>query len=213
MDWNFIFFANSVLLGAGLAMDAFSVSIVNALSEPDMKRTKRCLVAGVYAFFQFAMPIIGWLCVHTVAEKFTAFQKFIPWIALSLLAYIGIKMIAESLRGQSEECKACEKKSCQNCALRTTNVLALGTLLLQGIATSIDALSVGFATARYGALMALVSSLIIAGVTFAICMAGLLIGRAAGKRLSDRAQILGGAILIFIGLEIFVRGVFLQPLR
>ncbi|MBQ7620419.1 MAG: manganese efflux pump, partial [Treponema sp.] len=69
-------------------------------------------------------------------------------------------------------------------------------------------LSVGFATARYDALMALVSSLIIAGVTFAICMAGLLIGRAAGKRLSSRAQILGGAILIFIGLEIFVRGLF-----
>lgn len=208
MDWNFIFFANSVLLGAGLAMDAFSVSIVNALAEPGMSRAKRCLVAGVYAFFQFAMPMIGWLCVHTVAEKFTAFQKFIPWIALALLAYIGIKMIVESLRGQSEECKGCQKSDCKNCAARTTSVLAFGALLLQGIATSIDALSVGFATAEYNALMALVSSLIIALVTFAICMAGLLIGRAAGKRLSDKAQILGGAILIFIGLEIFVRGVF-----
>lgn len=206
MDWNFIFFANSVLLGAGLAMDAFSVSIVNALSEPDMKRTKRCLVAGVYAFFQFAMPMIGWLCVHSIAEKFTAFQKFIPWIALILLLYIGAKMIVESLRGQSEECKACEKKSCQNCEARKTSSLAFGLLLLQGIATSIDALSVGFATAQCNALMALVSSLIIALVTFAICMAGLLIGRAAGKRLSDRAQIFGGAILIFIGLEIFIRG-------
>lgn len=206
MDWNFIFFANSVLLGAGLAMDAFSVSIVNALSEPDMKRTKRCLVAGVYAFFQFAMPMIGWLCVHSITEKFTAFQKFIPWIALILLLYIGAKMIVESLRGQSEECKACEKKSCQNCEARKTSSLAFGLLLLQGIATSIDALSVGFATAQYNALMALVSSLIIALVTFAICMAGLLIGRAAGKRLSDRAQIFGGAILIFIGLEIFIRG-------
>ena len=206
MDWNFIFFANSVLLGAGLAMDAFFVSIVNALSEPDMKRTKRCLVAGVYAFFQFAMPMIGWLCVHSIAEKFTAFQKFIPWIALILLLYIGAKMIVESLRGQSEECKACEKKSCQNCEARKTSSLAFGLLLLQGIATSIDALSVGFATAQYNALMALVSSLIIALVTFAICMAGLLIGRAAGKRLSDCAQIFGGAILIFIGLEIFIRG-------
>ena len=206
MDWNFIFFANSVLLGAGLAMDAFSVSIVNALSEPDMKRTKRCLVAGVYAFFQFAMPMIGWLCVHSITEKFTAFQKFIPWIALILLLYIGGKMIVESLRGQSEECKACEKKSCQNCEARKTSSLAFGLLLLQGIATSIDALSVGFATAQYNALMALVSSLIIALVTFAICMAGLLIGRAAGKRLSDHAQIFGGAILIFIGLEIFIRG-------
>ena len=208
MDWNFIFFFNSLLLGTGLAMDAFSVSIVNALSEPQMSLKKRCLVAGTYAFFQFTMPMIGWLCVRAIAEKFTAFQKFIPWIALVLLLYIGGKMIIESLLDKSEECKACEKQSCQNCAERKTSSLALGLLLLQGIATSIDALSVGFATARYDALMALVSSLIIAGVTFAICMAGLLIGRAAGKRLSSRAQILGGAILIFIGLEIFVRGLF-----
>lgn len=200
-----MFFANSFLLGVGLAMDAFSVSIVNALSEPGMSRKKQCLVAGTYAFFQFTMPMIGWICVHAIAEKFTAFQKFIPWIALALLAYIGAKMIIESLRGQDEECKACGKKSCQNCAARKTNSLALSTLILQGVATSIDALSVGFATARYGALMALASSLVIALVTFAICMAGLLIGRAAGKRLSDRAQIFGGAILIFIGLEIFIR--------
>lgn len=154
------------------------------------------------------MPMIGWLCVRAIAEQFTAFQKFIPWIALVLLLYIGGKMIIESLLDKSEECKACKKKSCQNCAERKTSSLAFGLLILQGIATSIDALSVGFATARYDALMALVSSLIIAGVTFAICMAGLLIGRAAGKRLSSRAQILGGAILIFIGLEIFVRGLF-----
>ena len=208
MDWNFIFFLNSALLGVGLAMDAFSVSIVNALSEPDMKCGKRFLTAGVYAFFQFAMPMIGWLCVHTVAEKFTAFQKFIPWIALTLLLYIGIKMIWESLHSDNKECKACAKKTCENCASRKTSRLALGLLLLQGIATSIDALSVGFATAEYRLAMALVSSLIIAAVTFAICMAGLLIGRAAGKRLSDRAQIVGGCILIFIGIEIFVRGIF-----
>ena len=208
MNWSLLFFANSVLLGVGLAMDAFSVSIVNALSEPDMKCGKRFLTAGVYAFFQFAMPMIGWLCVHTVAEKFTAFQKFIPWIALILLLYIGIKMIWESLRSDNQECKACKKNTCKDCASRKTSRLALELLLLQGIATSIDALSVGFATAEYGLAMALVSSMIIAVITFAICMAGLLIGRAAGKRLSDRAQIVGGCILIFIGIEIFVRGIF-----
>lgn len=208
MNWSLLFFANSVLLGAGLAMDAFSVSIVNALSEPDMKCGKRFLTAGVYALFQFAMPMIGWICVHTIAQKFTAFQKFIPWIALVLLLYIGIKMIWESLHSDNKECKACKKTTCANCASRKTSRLALGLLLLQGIATSIDALSVGFATAEYGLAMALASSLIIAAVTFAICMAGLLIGRAAGNRLSDRAQILGGCILIFIGTEIFVRGVF-----
>lgn len=206
MNWSLLFFANSVLLGAGLAMDAFSVSIVNSIQEPDMKYDKRFLTAGVYALFQFAMPMIGWICVHTITEKFTAFQKFIPWIALTLLLYIGIKMIWESIHSDNKECKACAKKTCENCASRKTSRLALGLLLLQGIATSIDALSVGFAIAEYGAPMALAASLIIAIVTFIICMAGLLIGRAAGKRLSDRAQIVGGCILIFIGIEIFVRG-------
>lgn len=208
MDWNFIFFANSILLGVGLAMDAFSVSIVNAIAEPKMRRPRRCAIAGVYAFFQFLMPMIGWICVRTVARIFTAFQKFIPWIALALLAYIGAKMIVESLRGQSEECKACQKRDCQNCAANNSKPLALATLLLQGIATSIDALSVGFTIADYKVPMAAAACLIIAAVTFAICMAGLLIGKAASKNLSARAQIVGGAILIFIGAEIFIRGIF-----
>lgn len=208
MNWNFIFFANSALLGVGLAMDAFSVSIVNALAEPKMGRARRCAIAGVYALFQFAMPMIGWLCVHTIARIFTAFQKFIPWIALALLAYIGAKMIVESLRSQNEECKACQKRDCQNCASNPAKPLALATLLLQGVATSIDALSVGFTIAEYKAPMAAAACLIIAAVTFAICMTGLLIGKAASKNLSARAQIAGGAILIFIGAEIFVRGVF-----
>ena len=204
-----MFFANSILLGVGLAMDAFSVSIVNAMAEPNMSRRRQCAVAGVYAFFQFIMPMIGWLCVHTIAQAFSAFQKFIPWIALLLLLYIGGKMIFESLAPQSKECKDCSKKSCAGCEASRQKPPTLAVLALQGIATSIDALSVGFTIAEYGALMAAVSALIIAFVTFGICMTGLLIGKAAGKKLSDRAQFFGGCILIFIGIEIFVRGVFL----
>ena len=82
--------------------------------------------------------------------------------------------------------------------------------MIQGIATSIDALSVGFTIADYGLVMALVASLIIAVVTFAICMAGLLIGKKAGNHLSTKATVLGGIILIGIGIEIFVKGVFLS---
>ncbi|MBO7124105.1 MAG: manganese efflux pump [Treponema sp.] len=208
MNWSLLFFANSVLLGVGLAMDAFSVSIVNAISEPNMWAKKRCLVAGVYAFFQFIMPMIGWICVRTIAQIFTVFQRFIPWIALILLLYIGVKMIVESIRSQSQECKNCKKKDCGGCSANKTKPLSLATLLLQGIATSIDALSVGFTIAEYGTAMAAAASLIIAAVTFAICMTGLLIGKAAAKNLSARAQIFGGCILILIGIEIFVRGVF-----
>lgn len=196
---DFVFFFNSVLLGAGLAMDAFSVSIANGLNEPGMKKSKMCLVAGTYGFFQFAMPMTGWLCVHLVAEKFVEFQKFIPWIALILLVYIGGKMIVESVRGSGGEE---EEKS-------GPSVLGFGTLMVQGVATSIDALSVGFTISDYNLTSSLVACLIIAAVTFMISMSGLVGGKKIGSRLSGKAEIVGGIILAGIGIEIFVKGMFL----
>ena len=196
MEWNLIFFVNSVLLGVGLAMDAFSVSIANALSESSMKKSRMCFIAGVYAFFQFAMPMIGWICVHTIVEYFSKFEVLIPWIALALLLWIGGKMIWEAVHGEEDE------------AAEVTAKLTFATLMIQGVATSIDALSVGFTIADYGLLMALVASLIIAGVTFVICMTGLLIGKKAGDKLGAKATLFGGLILVGIGIEIFVKGVF-----
>ena len=186
------FFLNSAALGVGLAMDAFSVSCANGLHEPKMKPPRMALIAGVYAFFQFLMPMIGWLCVHTIAEHFAAFQRFIPWIALVLLLWIGGGMLREGIRGEESE---------------EARPLTAGILLLQGIATSIDALSVGFTIAEYPLAAALTASLIIAVVTFGICLGGLLIGRRVGTALSGKASILGGIILIFIGLEIFLRNI------
>ena len=202
MEWNLIFFANSVLLGVGLAMDAFSVSIANALSESQMKKSRMCFIAGVYAFFQFAMPMIGWICVHTIVEYFSKFEVLIPWIALALLLWIGGKMIWEAVHGEEEETADTDGSS-------AAAKLTFLTLLIQGVATSIDALSVGFTIADYGLLMALVASLLIAGVTFAICMTGLLIGKKAGDKLGAKATLFGGLILVGIGIEIFVKGVFL----
>ena len=200
MEWNLIFFVNSVLLGVGLAMDAFSVSIANALSESTMKKSRMCFIAGVYAFFQFAMPMIGWICVHTIVEYFSKFEVLIPWIALALLLWIGGKMIWEAVHGEEDE--AAEEGDLS--AARLT----FATLMIQGVATSIDALSVGFTIADYGLLMALVASLLIAGVTFAICMTGLLIGKKAGDKLGAKATLAGGLILVGIGIEIFVKGLF-----
>ncbi len=206
MDWNFMFFMNSILLGVGLAMDAFSVSLANGLNEPKMKAGRMSFIAGVYAFFQFAMPMIGWICVHTIAEIFTSFQKFIPWIALLLLLYIGGKMIIETVL---ENKKSKEQGNDENeDSAAKAKVLGFGTLMVQGIATSIDALSVGFTIADYNWIMALVAGLIIAAVTFAICVAGLFIGKKAGDKLAGKANILGGVILIAIGIEIFVKGIF-----
>ncbi len=197
MEWNFIFFFNSVLLGVGLAMDAFSISLANGLNESHMKKKRMCFIAGIYAFFQFAMPMIGWICVHTVVEYFNRFSTFIPWIALLLLCYIGGKMIWEAFH-EGDEAGLEEK----------TGKLSLTVLLIQGLATSIDALSVGFTIADYNLLMALASALVIAVVTFGICMTGLIIGKKAGKHLSSKATVFGGIILIGIGIEIFIKNVF-----
>lgn len=193
MEWSLVFFLNSALLGVGLAMDAFSVSMANGLHDPQMGRGTMAKIAGTFAVFQAAMPMIGWICVHTIVEMFSSFETFIPWIALALLGYIGGKMLLDGIRGEETE-EAAE--------------LSAGALLMQGVATSIDALSVGFTIAEYGWLMALVCALIIAAVTFVICAAGLAIGKKFGTKLSGKASILGGVILIAIGLEIFITGVF-----
>lgn len=194
MNLGFTFFFNSILLGVGLAMDAFSVSLANGLNEPDMKRRKMCGVAGMFGFFQALMPIIGWVCIHTIVQYFKSFEKLIPWIALILLCYIGGKMLYDGIKNKEDETEK-------------SGVGFLG-LVVQGIATSIDALSVGFTIADYDIISAVLASLIIALVTFIICMAGLVIGRQAGTRLAGKAGIFGGAILIFIGLEIFITGIF-----
>ena len=195
MNWDFVFIINSILLGIGLAMDAFSVSMTNGLNEPKMKIFRMNMIAGVYALFQFIMPMIGWVCIHTIVVYFQSFDKFIPWIALILLAYIGGKMLIEGIKNKDEEIESDRK-------------LPFITLIIQGIATSIDALSVGFTIADYKLLSAIMTSLIIAIVTFGICMIGLLIGKKIGTKLNNKAAILGGFILIGIGIEIFVKNIF-----
>lgn len=199
---NTWFFLNSILLGVGLAMDAFSVSIANGLAEHGMSRKRMSAIAGCYSFFQWAMPMIGWFCVRTISGIFSAFQAFIPWIALFLLLYIGGKMLIEGIRKKSSKELTEEERAESGTRISTA------TLLLQGVATSIDALSVGFTIADYNAPEALVCSLLIAAVTFALCMAGLVFGRKFGEKLADKAGIFGGIILIGIGVEIFVRGFF-----
>lgn len=194
MKWNAVFFMNSVLLGVGLAMDAFSVSLANGLNDSKMKGRRVCGIAGVFAGFQALMPMLGWICVHTVLQYFQAFEKAIPWIALGLLAYIGGKMLIEGIKNEEEE--------------EEVKKLSIAVLMVQGVATSIDALSVGFTIAEYNWLMALVCACIIAVVTFVICVAGLQIGKKFGTKLSNKASILGGTILIIIGLEIFITSFF-----
>ena len=195
MTFSFFFFLNAAAFGAGLAMDAFSVSLANGLNEPGMSRGKAALIAGTFGGFQIFMPLAGWFCVHTVAEAFTSFQKFIPWIALILLGWIGGKMLYDGVRGKDEE---------------TVKTVGYRALLLQGVATSIDALSVGFTIANLTFPYAAAEAAIIGAVTFVLCLIGLKIGQRFGVRLARKASVLGGVILIGIGIEIFVSHFFFK---
>ncbi|MBP5661713.1 MAG: manganese efflux pump [Clostridia bacterium] len=188
---DFFFFFHHAMLGVGLAMDAFSVSLANGLADAHMKKRRILLIAGTFAFFQALMPMIGWLCVHTAVEQFSFFEPAIPWIALALLGFLGAKMIWEGVK-QLRDPKTPQVK------------LTLGALLLQGVATSIDALSVGFTIAELSTVSALAAAGTIAAVTFVICLAGVLLGRLFGMKLSGASSIMGGLILILIGLEIFI---------
>ena len=195
MDLSFVFFFNSILLGIGLAMDAFSVSLANGMNEPCMKKKKMLFVSLVFGVFQGLMPLIGWVCVHTITSMFTSFEKFIPWIALGLLAFLGLKMIIDGIKECDDEDCDCKKQG-------------LFLIIVQGVATSIDALSVGFTNAKYNILNASLSSLIIAIITFVICYFGIKIGKKVGTKYSKNAAIFGGVILILIGIEIFLTGIF-----
>ena len=199
--FNFAFFFTSVLIGIGLAMDAFSVSLANGLNEPDMSRSKALGCAGVFGIFQGAMPFIGWFCVHNIAELFDEFKGFIPWIALALLSYIGGKMLFDGIKEYK-----CKSEGGESCPI--PKKLGLAALLVQGIATSIDALSVGFTISNYNWIQAMVCALIIAILTFGICFAGIYLGKKFGTALAGKSAIFGGSILIFIGIEIFVTSFF-----
>lgn len=191
---DFMFYFGAIIFGIGLAMDAFSVSLANGLNEPKMKTKKSLTIAFVFGLFQFLMPMIGWFLVHFLVETFNTLQPFIPWIALILLLYIGGKMLVEALFDKGEE----EKPG-----------VGFTDLMIQGIATSIDALSVGLTIASFGALEAFVESLIIGVVTSIICIFGIIIGKKFGTKYAKPSAICGGLILIGIGIEIFVKGVIL----
>ena len=187
------FIVNSVLLGAGLAMDAFSVSVVNGMHEPGMSSGKKLKIAGVFAGFQTLMPLLGWVLVHTLLQLIKQAEGWIPWIAFVLLFLIGGKMVLEGVTNSGDDRSELTKHR-----------LTPAVLVVQGIATSIDALSVGFTIADYKIWTAIIAALIIGVVTFVICRIGLVLGVKVGTKLNRHASIIGGIILIGIGVEILI---------
>ena len=190
MEWSFVFFLNSALLGVGLAMDAFSVSMANGLHDPKMGKDTMCRIAGTFALFQAVMPMTGWVCVHTIVELFSSFEKFIPWIALALLGYIGGKMLVDGIKGEEAE-EAAE--------------LSAGALFMQGVATSIDALAVGVTFSMVELSVSIWLAVCLIGcTTFLISLGGVYVGNVFGAKYKNKAEFVGGTILILIGVKIIL---------
>lgn len=186
------FLLKSVLMGVALAMDAFSVSVADGLNHPEMKRTQRMYVTGAFGLFQFLMPLTGWVLVNFAEKLFSGIVPYVPYIGFLILFILGVKMMIEGWRERKNPSQEETQES----------VIGFRLILLQAVATSIDALSVGFVTADCSALEAFLSSAVIGVTTFFISLAGVHTGRAFGKKLSFAGQILGGIILIIIGIRL-----------
>jgi putative Mn2+ efflux pump MntP len=202
---------NSILLGFGLAMDAFSVSLANGFSEPRMNRKRMLFISGIYAFFQFIMPVIGYFLVRFAVSFFEGISKFIPFISLILLGFIGGNMLKEGIAARKctggGECDKCQVHECDVREVVEKGDISFKLLILQGIATSIDALSVGLTIEGYSIPMMFVAAIIIGVITHAACFVGLFIGKKFGTRFAGSAKIIGGVLLIAIGIEIFIKGI------
>ena len=186
-----------LLTGVGLSMDAAAVGMTNGLNEPKMRLTKILLIALFFGVFQGIMPLIGYFAGTLFAE---AVASVAPYVALVLLGFIGGKMIYEALKKSKEEEEAVKN-------------LGVGALTAQAIATSIDALAVGISLLALNGIGALKVNIfaacaIIAACTFVISLAAVFIGKKFGAVLADKAELIGGIILVAIGLKIFIEGVF-----
>lgn len=176
-----------ILIAIGLSMDACAVSMVNGMCIPKLNWKNALLIAFSFGFFQAGMPLIGYFIGDRFAEAMSGYDH---WIALGLLLWIGGKMIWDAFHEDAEDCEV----KCD---------IAPKSLLTQSVATSIDALAVGvgFAASQVDILPA---SGLIGLVTFVLSLGAIYLGKWTCGRLSGKAQLLGGVILIGIGIKIFV---------
>lgn len=178
------------LMALGLSMDAFAVSISNAMCYSDLSRRQTLAASASFGVFQGVMPIIGYFAGRLLHEWIEAVDH---WVALALLGFIGGKMLVEGIRDMRRKAEVCETKQ----------RYSVKGMLLQAVATSIDALAVGISLATLSTGI-LAPAAFIAGITFIVCLIGAELGRQFGKLLGDWAQVIGGLILIGIGLKIFI---------
>lgn len=178
------------LVGIGLSMDAFAVAICKGLAMPTISRKQTLLIAAYFGVFQALMPLTGWLLGSQFARHVT---KMAPWIAFVLLAWIGGNMIRESLSKKEED------EEVESAELRHKELFMLA------IATSIDALAVGVSFSMVELAIPIGAAAALIGcTTFAISVGGVFVGHIFGARYKNRAEFVGGAILILIGVKILL---------
>jgi len=199
-----IFLLKSLALGLGLAMDASAVSMANGFSYPKLKLRKIFLIAIIFGLFQGIMPLIGYFVGFAVLKYI---EDFIPWIALIILGYLGIKMIVDGVVDSKENNSDKNSKNIENVCKCENKELCFKLLFTQAIATSIDALSVGLTIADYTIKNAIIAAVCITVVTFIASFIAVFLGKKFGTKLGNKAIIIGGIILIIIGLEIFITGI------
>lgn len=194
MEWKIIL--EVIILGIGLSMDAFTVSICDGLIYRDLNKRKALFIAGDFGFMQAAMPLIGFF----IADLFLEYvENYIPWISFALLLIIGGKMIFDAIKEMKEKRKNPEHE--------TISSFSYKEVLLAGVATSIDALATGVTMAGMGSTKTTIwlHAFIICCITFCFCILGLFLGKTVNKLLKDKylyANIAGGVILILLGVYI-----------
>ncbi len=182
------FFIQTLLIGIGLSMDAFAVSVCKGLGMSKLNKKQMLIIASYFGGFQALMPFLGWLA----GAKFSTYvSQYAHWIAFTLLAIIGGKMIKEALSENEDCCEGGEKDK----------KLSLKELFLLAVATSIDALAVGISFAFLG--VPIMESIVIIGITtFLLSIAGVILGNLFGAKYKNKAEFAGGLILIAIGIKI-----------
>ncbi len=190
-----------LLISVGLAMDTFAVSISNSMTKPNLTKWQYFAYPLAFGIFQGLMPLIGYFVGMTFESIVVAVDH---WIALVLLSFIGLKMLIESIKQVVSDKKKRGQPDSDEITEQKNSVFSFGEMIVQAIATSIDALAVGISFALTISMNIFVSVGIIAVITFAISLLGMFIGKKVGGLLGNVAGIFGGLILIGIGLKIFI---------
>lgn len=204
-----------ILLALALSMDACAVAMTNGMTNSKLNKKQAVLIGFLFGLFQMMMPLLGFYISGLLADAFLdTFEKISAWVSFILLAFLGIKMLWEGGCECVEKHKmtAAGTRSNEICPCACEKKLTFPKLIMQAIATSIDALAVGVtlqmaAISKTGlALGAWGATGAIGIVTFALSWTAVYIGKLIGDRLSDKAELIGGVVLLGIGIKILIEG-------